>query len=103
MRNVIEQELLDSEDQYKTIGISVNHVSEADRESLSELAIDESCGMVLERDTGWFIKLYDESDSNNRHSISDDLKSLLESCLSAGYRMVEIDCDAKIYESLPTY
>jgi hypothetical protein len=103
MSNVIEQELMNSIDQYKTVGISVDHISEADRDSLSELAADESCGMILERDTGWFIKLYEDIDSNNRYLISEGLKSLLESCLKAGYRMIEIDCDAQTYENLPTY
>jgi len=99
--NLLE-EIRATEDQYKTIAVSTIHLSEQDKARLTELADDKMCNMVLERDTGWFIKLYDETESNE-HGVSDSLNLIFTVCLEAGFRMIEFDCDAQSYECLSTY
>lgn len=101
--NYIEKELAATEDNYKVIGISTCHLSKADQVSLDELAQDEQCNMVMKRDTGWFVKLYEEKEYNDGHAVSDNLKALLGFCFNAGYRMIEFDADASQYEYLTLY
>lgn len=96
-------ELEHSEDSYRTIGISNYHLSGADTVVLDDLASDPECNMVLKRDTGWFVKLYESPDANTHASMSLNLNSILSACLSAGYRMIEFDADANLYQKLQTF
>ncbi len=55
--------------------------------------------MIQVRDTGWWIKLYDEVDLNmNYTGMSDEFHCMLTSAVLTGYRMIEFDCDGTIYE-----
>lgn len=95
-----EWELSASEDQYKVIGISTGHLSEEDKIKLNEMAHNSNCGMVTGRDTGWFIKLYNETEYNTDlfSGFSEQAKKLLDTVYKSGFTMVEFDCDATVYE-----
>ncbi len=101
--SLLLSELEHSEDSYKAIGISNYHLSYADTVVLDDLASDRECNMVLKRDTGWFVKLYDSPDENNHESMSQNLNSILSACLGAGYQMIEFDTDASVYHNLKTF
>ena len=47
------------QDQYKCIGLSTSHLTQYDKDTLTNTAATD-CGMIMERDTGYFIKLYCE-------------------------------------------
>lgn len=98
----ISEQLKASQDQYSTICISTAHVSKEDRTKLSRMCFDPNCNMIMKRDTGWFVKLYDEAEDND-YDVSEDLKALFYYCVEAGFRMIEFDCDAEIYGFFTRY
>lgn len=100
---LLECELERTEDSYKAIGISTYHLSLDDTVDLDGLAFDRECNMVMKRDTGWFVKLYDSPQANDREHLTEHLKSLFRACLGAGFRMIEFDADASIYHNLQTF
>lgn len=88
---------------YQVIAMSTAHLTAEDRTSLS-LAAREGDGMVFERDTGYFIKLYEPGEPGNyRHGHSDAIKAIIRWALYEGYRMIEIDCDAEELPHFPTF
>ena len=97
-------ELISSDDQYKCIAISTIHLNEHCKSALSALAAHTN--MVFERDTGWFVKLYDELEYNlempnsacyELGEIPSQLATIYSAALSAGYRMIEFDSEAEAY------
>lgn len=100
-----EWELSASEDQYKVIGISTGHLSEEDKIKLNEMAHNSNCGMVTGRDTGWFIKLYNETEYNTDlfSGFSEQAKKLLDTVHKSGFTMVEFDNDATVYEAFKLF
>ena len=94
------QSLLNAtEDQYRVIGISTDHLSREDRDYLESLAKDPAIGMVMGRDTGWFLKLYEDLDLNLDYpAMSPSLQAIITCVHMAGFRMIEFDCDATSYE-----
>lgn len=99
-----ECELASTTDQYKTIGISTCHLSMDDHNALTCLSSDPDCNMICSRDcTGWIVKLYDEAERNTGYEgMSDHFHSMLVSVRKAGYRSIEFDCDAQIYDCFET-
>lgn len=96
------REMQEASDQYACIAISTNALTEADKGRLSIIAGN---GMVFERSTGFFIKLYEETEyvldmlgslPGGVHNID----KLLLNAHKAGYRMVEFDCDAELYREV---
>ena len=59
--------------------------------------------MIMGRDTGFFVKLYEEYSSEVIDSLSMSARKVFALAYAHGYRMVELDCDAKIYEGLETF
>ena len=92
-----------SSDQYKTLGVSTSHLTIDDLKALEEIADDLNCNMILSRDTGWFVKLYDEPFDNFHKGMSESFNKILIGALSAGYRMVEFDCDATEYKTFKVF
>ncbi len=102
-------ELYTSEDQYKCIALSTSHLDKDSCKALEELS--DNSHMVFERDTGWFVKLYDELDYNlelpsggrNIDKFPSQLTKIYTSALSAGFRMIEFDQDAQVHDSFETF
>lgn len=63
--------------------------------------------MVMVRDTGWFVKLFDEKYSNlDSHvfkKISATGQDIIMAAFEAGYRMIEFDCDATEYDGFEIF
>lgn len=96
------REMQEAHDQYSCIAISTNALTDVDKGRLSVIAGN---GMVFERSTGFFIKLYEETEyvldmlgslPGGAHNID----KLLLNAHKAGYRMVEFDCDAELYREI---
>lgn len=94
-----------SRDVYKVIGVSTAHIEESDAERLAS----SHHSMIMPRDTGAFVKLYAEDQSEPR-DLSEDFPGfsqafygVLHCARSAGFGMVELDADAETYDDLPTF
>lgn len=92
-------------EQYKCIAMSTGHLSEAAKAALTEAATKTvrgegggGGGMVMERDTGWFVKMYSADDCAPNETMfpgfPDDLEAIFGACREAGYQLVEFDADA---------
>ena len=97
-------------DQYKALALSTGHLRQEDKQILTNMAFNT--GMITERDTGWFIKLFElmgniaESASvweENYPFISEHLRHIFMGAYLAGYRMIEFDSDADTIEGLIVY
>jgi len=84
-KNVIE---------YKTVALSTSILSEKDYNELRILGRARSCGMIMGRDTGVFVKLYYDTDLNRYEWLSDELHKIFDQALEAGYQMIEFDVSA---------
>ena len=86
----LTEKLIASE--YKAVAISTADVPQHDMNNLKHM----DSGMVMERDTGFFIKLYEEPEYNvlEFQHLTFRLNTILQQAHYLGYRMVEIDCDA---------
>lgn len=101
---MLVESLKNSSDQYKVLGVNTCHVSATEREALDRLAADADCTMILGRDTGWFVKLYEEPELNSGYQdLGDTFNHILKSALRAGYRMVEFDCAAQTYDKFAVF
>lgn len=99
-----EWSLTAANDQYKALGVSVCHIPLDEHDALNKLAGDPDCNMIMGRDTGWFIKLYDEIESNlGYNGLGEEFHNILVSAVKAGYRMLEIDTDAQVHDEFPTF
>lgn len=89
---------------YRVVALSTKHLSHQDCSELRHLTHGpEEYGMVLARDTGWFIKLYEELDSSMDIVTNSSLRHIIKWAHSHGFRMVEFDCDAGIVDELNQY
>lgn len=88
---------------YKVIALSTAHISCDDSENLMDMADSSDYGMIMSRDSGFFIKLYSESESNHYKELSDAANLILSWAFNQGARMVEFDCDAGEVEGLPVF
>lgn len=91
-----------SSDAYNCIGISTAHLSEQAMDDLTTLAETE---MAFARDTGWFLKLYDDVESNDTmmRNACDELQNIVTLANLSEYRMIEFDSDAAYYDGLPKF
>ena len=105
--NFTEAELLaltKDPESYTCLCISTAHIQEDDALRLNIAAIsDPPNPMILSRDTGFFVKLYEKHSSEVIDSLSLPARKVFALAYAHGYRMVELDCDAKIYEGLETF
>ncbi|MDC8832834.1 DUF5983 family protein [Alteromonas gilva] len=81
----------------------VCHLTPNDIEQLRNLAARDDFQMVMERDTGFVVKLYEEVEDFAGEPYSCNLLGLLMSAHQAGFRMVEFDSDATILEDVPSF
>lgn len=90
---------------YMVLAISTAHITSEDTFAL-RAKTREPYNMVLERTTGYFIKLFDDwemMDGEELKGFSEELKEILKWAHAAGYRMVELDRDAEIIDQFPTF
>lgn len=89
-------------DAYNCIGINTSHLSTMAQSDLNGLA--HTSEMIFARDTGWFVKLYDDVESNNEmFKDSAELQYIAELALASEHRMIEFDGDAAYYDGLPKF
>jgi hypothetical protein len=105
MSTIIQNELTHYAEQYKCIAISTGHLSPDDLGRLHRIVSAGNCNMVMERDTGFFVKLYGVNVDVPEHflGMSDHFNDLLRQVALAGYLLVEFDCDAQVYSCLPVF
>ncbi|KZX73203.1 hypothetical protein A3715_33275 [Oleiphilus sp. HI0009] len=97
---VFENTLSASTLQYKTIAVSPALLCESDCLQIEVLANDPNCNMIMGRDTGWFVKLYEEAEYNlGYEGMSDQFHCVLNDALKAGYRCIEFDGDVELNEN----
>ena len=90
-------------EQYKVVVMSTAHLTEDDTNSLTQAILDGE-SMVLERDSGYFIKLYcDNLPDNYRHGHSDSIKAIIQWAFRNEFSMIEFDRDADIIEQFQVY
>jgi hypothetical protein len=82
-----------SQEQYKAVCISTGDIPEADMDKLAEMGLMGQ--MVTTRDTGYFIKLFEEAEYNDEEysALSATTKAIFSAAHEIGFRMIEIDCD----------
>lgn len=86
-----EQKRIEEGESYRVMAISISHITELDSTFLSKLANDGD-NMIMERDSGFFIKLYgDELELNEREELSVSLNKIITHACNHGFQMIEID------------
>ena len=94
----------DSEDleTYGVVCLNTGHLTAPDVVELKRLA--RNPGMVLERDYGFFMKLFADDYENNLSDLySFELNSILKWAFNLGFEMVEFDCDAMTVADFPIH
>lgn len=103
--NYLNQEVImkkENFESYRCLCLSTAHLTKNDVGVLEELAGKKADQMIFERDSGFFIKLYEESEYNQREGMSAGYHKIIEYALAKGFRMIEFDCDVEaldIFES----
>lgn len=84
---------------YVNVAVSIGHFTDDD---VAKLFSSISSNMIMERDTGFFIKLYDEVEytQNLIDNLSDEAQQVILQAHAYGARMVEIDRDAEMIPCL---
>lgn len=91
------------EEHYQVAAMSTSHLTEEDRDALIA-SIEQGEQMVLQRQAGFFLKLYAEgSPENYRHGVSDTLSDIIRWAVQSGYRMIEFDADADVLPQFPVF
>lgn len=97
-----QSELAMSDDQYKALGVSVEHLTDTDLKLLEAMADNPENNMVMGRATGWLVKLYgNEGESEKYSGMSEGFQDVLKKASEAGFRLVEFDTDATTYNAFP--
>lgn len=108
MLDIVKQ-LKAHKDTYQCIGLNLDHLQDDDKHALDCMTAES---MVMERDTGWFVKLYevdDESVSVEEHykqmypGATENLLSIMCAVYRAGFRLIEFDTDALHVDDLPVF
>lgn len=99
-------------EEYRAIAINIAHLTQADAEAFN-LAISEGETMLMKRQYGYFLKLFEEErdcadhfknrEGNYRHGVSSTCKAIIQWAYNAGYRMIEFDCDAPAIDLFPVF
>ena len=93
-------------DHFRCIVLSIVHLSREDQNDLYSAILDND-GMVLERDTGYLIKLYeidhDDPNYNLGFGSSESIKAIIMAAYAAGYRMIDFNADGPVCDDFPVY
>lgn len=99
-------------DTYACLALSAGHLSKQDVDYLDALAGKKEDQMVMRRDTGYFIKLYDElsynlcpprGDNRDRSGMSQGLADIIIFAHDMGFRLIEFDADASVVDCFPEH
>lgn len=95
---------------YKVMVVYTGHITKDDNDLLHSLthrhphALEHPLrNMIMDRDTGYFIKLYDELELNLCPEHSSSFNKLIKWAFNNGFRMIEIDCDGPAYDMFETF
>jgi len=97
---------LSTEECYRVVSINSGHLTQADNDALTAAADDVDETMVMSRETGFFIKLYEDEENagcNLCHGHSETIKVIIQWAHQSGYRMIEFDCDAQVLAKFPVF
>tara|TARA_R110001599_G_scaffold350659_2_gene581138 strand:- start:69 stop:347 length:279 start_codon:yes stop_codon:yes gene_type:complete len=84
---------------YQVIALSTSHIEQADNNALRIAAFQTN--MVMERESGFFIKLYmNDLAGNIRGDYSPSLCKVIEFAFNNNFEMIELDSDAQIIQEL---
>lgn len=84
---------------YNAAAISTGHVSEDDSDYIAG-----TTGVMISRETGLFIKISEELEENVQlFAGCENLLAAIKWAYHAGYRMLELDCDAPVIEGLEEF
>lgn len=97
----LEQSLYDFEE-YRTAAVSTAHLKSGDLDALAKYTVSDD-NMIITRDTGHFIKLYEDANYNMRVGLSDAYHNIIRYFWEQGFRMVEFDCDAPCLVDFPVF
>ena len=107
------QELQATDDQYKCIGINTAHLSGNDLKYLEQCVANDKVittgetdfAFVASRQEGFFLKCYnEEQDFLPKLDLPcDELFKIVEAVSFIGFKFIEFDCDATVYDNLPCY
>lgn len=92
VRNVDVVEKVES---YKALAVCTGHLPQDDMGMLK----DSRSNMIMERDTGFFVKLYDDLECNLKEFflMSDEFNKIISFAFDNGYRLIEFDRDVDLY------
>ena len=89
---------------YSVLALSTGHLTKEDNALLHGIthhhphALDHQFyGMVMSREEGYFIKLYEEDYLNEAAEFSPTLHKIIKYAHTEGHRMIEFDRDAEEY------
>jgi hypothetical protein len=91
-------------ERYQVVALSTSHITEGDADALADLSAFAKTLSVMQRETGFFIKLSPEYPKMNlREEFSPALLNIIQSALDQGISMVELDNRAPEIDNLPTF
>jgi hypothetical protein len=95
--NTILKRKMQAHEQYKTLCISTGDITEPDMDKLTLTAGLTGMNMIMVRDTGLFLKLYDDECymTDMIDNLTTETQQIINTAIAAGYRMIEVDCDAE--------
>jgi len=93
---------------YTVLALSTGHITKEDNNLLHSIThrhpytLDHPLrNMIMERDEGYFIKLYDHDPGLNQYpGISEALQKIMDFAYRQGHRLIELNCDAPDYPEL---
>ena len=101
---VIPPESLSDVEVYRCAALSSAHLGPDDRRALTRYVESGAEQMVTERDTGFFVKLYEEWACNAEaafmRALSKRTRALIQALHRAGFRLIEFDGDAILLPGL---
>lgn len=89
--------------QYKTFCVNVTHITPQDVDLLEKLEEESYKNKVIVYPTGCLIRLYDDPKNIDYQGCSEALLNILDCAYKSGFKMVEIDNQAKIHDQFPTF
>lgn len=91
-------------EEYRVLAVSTSHLHKSDIHGMECAARTGTEQMLMERDTGFFLKLYEEDtepERNVRPEWSNDANRIIRWAYVHGYRMIEFDADAQTMDTFP--
>lgn len=88
---------------YKAVAVSTQHLTEESLEWLAQRKVHHDFNMCTFRDTGAFLKLYEDYDDNIIKGMPSDLINVIGFCWNHGARIIEFDNAVNPIDELPIF